>query len=240
VLSCTPIRALESRPQSVLGSSAVTSAGGSAVGRKIKGENRKSSFRSLRPRAGNGKSLSNYEDMRRLVLVLAALSLSLGSSASAHDHRAPRASLRVAGQVQGGLQYHADGWARQSNEPGFCVVTFATGFPKFRKALTLEVGDETVVRLHKKAMPLELEVQRWPRVDKSGRAAGTPSPLPWTLRPHIVDGEVRAWEVTILAAATEGHVYLGVGAYWPDEDGCSQQPDLGSQYAAWTFHLVAN
>lgn len=174
---------------------------------------------------------------RRLVGVSFLLVGALAAPAAADDHRPPRATLHTAGEIQKGRIYHADGWSRPTKEPGFCDATFAHGFPKFRSAVSHSPGDEIVVRLHKKAMPLEVEAQRWPRVDEKGHAAGTPTPLPWLLRPHPAQGDVRTWEVVVLPPVVDGHLYLGIGAYWADEDGCTQQPDLGSQYAAWTFHL---
>ena len=109
----------------------------------------------------------------------------------------------------------------------------------FRKPLKRTVGDEIVVRLHKTAMPREVEAQSWPRVDRRGQAAGEPTPLPWVLRPRLADSEIKAWEIVVVAPAPTGHLYLGVGAYWADEDDCGGGPiDLGSQYAAWTFHVV--
>ncbi len=85
---------------------------------------------------------------------------------------------------------------------------------------------------------MEVHVQEWPGVDEHGHADGTPTPVPWVLRPHVVDNEVRAWDVVVTAPPEPGHVYLGVDAYWADEDGCGPPVDLGSQYAAWAFHLL--
>lgn len=182
--------------------------------------------------------MANSPRMRRSVVAVGFAALVLfGSSAAAHDHRPPRATVRVGSEVQRGLQYHADGWSTRDEDPRFCEVSFASGYPTFRKPALHTVGEEIVVRFHKKAMPLEIEAYRWPRVDERGQAAGTSTPLPWTLRPHHVNGEVAAWEVVIIPPAVQGHLYLGVGAYWADEDGCSAGVDLGSQYAAWTFHV---
>jgi hypothetical protein len=112
-----------------------------------------------------------------------------------------------------------------------------TGFPRFRKALRHVPGQEIVVRFHKPAVPLEIQVSRWPRITDGGKPAGTPTPLPWLIRPHLVGDEIRAWEVVIEPPVVPGHLYLGVEAYWRDEDGCWGPLDLGNQYAAWTFHL---
>lgn len=157
--------------------------------------------------------------------------------AGAHDHRAPKARLTVGSETQRGLLYHADGWTKRTKDPRYCDVSFGTGLPKFRKAASYTVSDQLVVRFHKAAPPLEVEVQQWPEVDDNGHASGTPTPLPWVLRPYVA-GDIKAWEMVIVPAVTQERIYLGVGAYWTDEDGCSQTPDLGSQYAAWTFHLV--
>lgn len=178
--------------------------------------------------------MENDEGMKRLTLALVIV-MSFHGVALAHDHRPPRATLRLDGDVQKGLVYHADGWTYPSEEPGFCDVDFGWGPARFRNPLVHEAGERIVVRLHKTAMPLEVEVQRWPRVE-DGHAAGTPIPLPWVLRPKVVDGETAAWDVIVPIPVVDGHLYLGVGAYWADEDGCAAQPDLGSQYAAWTFH----
>lgn len=86
---------------------------------------------------------------------------------------------------------------------------------------------------------MEIEAYRWRGVKKNGYAKGEPSPLPWLLRPHRVNGEVRAWEVVVGWPATSDHLYFGVTAYWADEEGCSGSPDLGSQYVAWTFQAKA-
>ncbi len=178
-----------------------------------------------------------HKTVKRIAAVVLGFCLLSGPVALGDDHRPPRATLRVAGQVQEGRVYHADGWAKRSRDPRYCNVSFATGFPKFRKPLKHSSGEEIVVRLHKPALPVEIEVQRWPRVDEDGHAAGTPVPLPWVLRPRSGGGG-RSWEISVLVPSVDGHLYLGVTAYWADEDGCSPQPDLGSQYAAWTFHLV--
>lgn len=188
--------------------------------------------------AGWPSPAPNYTGVKRVLVVLALLVSALAAPAEGHDHRAPRATLHVAGKIQQGHPYHADGWST-SSEPGYCDISFATGFTKFGKPLRRTGSDDIVVRLHKSAMPREVEAQSWPRVNDDGQAAGKPTPLPWVLRPRMSNGAVEAWEVLVLAPSSPGHLYLGVGAYWADEDGCGGGPlDLGSQYAAWNFHVL--
>lgn len=172
--------------------------------------------------------------MRRLIVALATLFIVAALPAAAHDHRPPKAVLHVEDDRQVGRRHHAD-WVRGGKR--FCTATFAIGFPTFRKPLRHAPGRPLVIRLHKKAPPLEVEVHRWPRVNKDGRAAGTPVPLPWALSPRMVDGQIRAWDVTVAWPASVDHLYLGAAAYWADEEDCAGEPDLGSQYVAWTFHL---
>lgn len=176
--------------------------------------------------------------MRRLLAATILCVLVVAGMAHAHDHRAPKTTLTIGSETQRGLLYHADGWAKRTKDPRYCEVSFGTGFPKFRKAASYTVGDQIVVRFHKAAPPLEVEVQQWPGVDDKGHATGIPTPLPWVLRPYV-DGGIDAWEIVVPPPIAQEHMYLGVGAYWADEDGCSQTPDLGSQYAAWTFHVVS-
>lgn len=179
-----------------------------------------------------------YEDMKRVLAALVGIVVLSGTAAHADDHRAPKALLRVGGETQRGQRYHAD-WIRPARQDGFCFASFAHGFPTPPKAVGHDPGEPVVVRLRKPAMPVEVEVHRWPRVNEDGYASGTATPLAWSLRPHRVGGEVRAWDVIVAWPATIDHLYLGVGAYWRDQEGCAGEPDLGSQYAAWTFHLKA-
>ncbi len=167
--------------------------------------------------------------------ILAALTVGLSMPAVAGDHRPPRATLQIADDVQRGRIYHADGWTRPTRDGKGCIVTFAHGFPRFGKALKHSDGEEIVVRLDRGDPPLEVEVQRWPRVNSDGEPEGTPTPVPFVLRPAGT-GESQAWEISILPPVVDGHLFLGVGAYWQNNGPCGSQPDLGSQYAAWTFH----
>ena len=182
-------------------------------------------------------SSSNRNSVKRLLAALLVSLLALPLGAAAHDHRRPRATLRVGGDVQEGHPVHADGWSKPvPGEPDLCEVTFASGFTNFKKPLRHSPGQEIVVRLHKAAAPVEVEAVRWLRLDENGYGRD-PVPVPWTLRPHLINGKVRAWEVVIQPPLVTGHLYLGVAGYWRDEHDCTPEPDLGSQYAQWSFHL---
>ncbi len=176
--------------------------------------------------------------MRRIAAALSLFLVVIPEVASAHDHRPPRATLRIAGETQTGSRY-SDGWIKTANEPGMCMGTFGDGFPRFKRPLSHQVGDEIAVRLHKSAVPMELSVHRWAEVDDDGAPKGSPVPVPFALRPLLAGADIVAWDVVILPPVIDGHLYLGVDGYWADEDGCGGFPDLGSQYALWTFHAVS-
>lgn len=138
---------------------------------------------------------------------------------------------------QRGSLHHADGWARKTKDGKACVATFATGSPSFRRSLAYSAGHEVVIRFAKPSPPLELAVRQWDSVNDKGQPQD-PMPLPWVLRPYV-KGDTEAWEV-VFVPFPQDHIYLDVEAWWADEDGCGGAPDLGSQYAAWTFHLLTN
>lgn len=178
-----------------------------------------------------------YRTMRLTAALACLLIVGAATPARAHDHRPPPGILMTGDDEQRGHRHHAD-WVRRARDERFCIASFATGFRAFPRALVHQPGNPVFVRLAKASPPLEVEVLRWPNVDRNGHATGQPIPLPWTLRPHVVNNEVRAWDVVIPWIATVDRLYLDVGAYWADEEGCTPQPDLGYQYVAWTFHLL--
>lgn len=109
------------------------------------------------------------------------------------------------------------------------------GFPTFPKPVEGTPGDPAVIRFKKQAPPLETSLKAWREVDHQGQPEGDPIPIPNALLP--AGGGHKAWEIHFLIPPLGEHLYLLAEAYWADEEECSQQPDLGSQYAAWTFHV---
>lgn len=186
----------------------------------------------MRNAARSGESAG----MKLRALAAAILFSLLVGQAEAHDHVPPTAVLRIGGIRQEGLRYHAE-WVKPDRDPRFCITQFSDSWPSFSKPVPYSADDELVVRLRKPAMPIEVEAYRWDRIDSEGYGRGEPSPLPSFLRPVVVNGEARAWEVVVLPQRFSGHLYFGVSAYWADQDGCTSQPDLGSQGAGWTFHV---
>ncbi len=173
--------------------------------------------------------------LRVLVVVLVVLPL-LMAQAHADDHAPPDATLRHGSTRQEGLRYHAE-WVRPNKDPRFCTTQFSDSWPSFRKAIRYSGSDQLVVRLHKASMPTEVEAYRWERIGDEGYGRGDPTPLPSVLRAVVVNGETRGWEVVVVQPSFKRHLYLGVRAYWSDEDECTSPTDLGSQGAGWTFHV---
>lgn len=156
--------------------------------------------------------------MKGILLAVAVAAGVVVSPASAHDHLAPNAVLLVGQERQQGIQYHAD-WVKPPDTAGDCTAEFLSGFPLIGRPLLHPAGELPVVRLQKSAAPLEIEVQRWPRTNDEGYARGKAVPLQWTLRPHTVAGSIKAWDVVIVWPETTDQLYLGVGAYWADQQG---------------------
>lgn len=168
--------------------------------------------------------------------VVAAVMLS-AFPAHAEDHVGPRAVLVSAETRQTGRAYHSD-WIRETRDGKACLLSGGSGSLTVpRQPVPQEADEAIVVRLKKSAGPREVQVRRWPRVDEHGDVTGEPTPVPFLLKPHAVDGDVRAWDVVVAPILQAGHVYLDVAGWWADEDGCWPPPDLGSQYKAWLFHL---
>lgn len=137
--------------------------------------------------------------------------------------------MLVGGEEQRGRPTHSS-WLRRADEQ-FCDFSDRFGFPTFGRALRVARGEAVRIRLHKDEPPLEVGLRAWRRVDSNGHPAGDSQPVPVALTPA---GDV--WEIQFVASPDAGHLYLLAEAYWADTEGCAAQPDLGSQYASWTFH----
>jgi hypothetical protein len=178
--------------------------------------------------------------MRRVLAVLlgcAVLGGALTAPAGAHDHRAPSAVLRLGDDAQRGRPLHS-GWLARASER-FCDFKTRTGLPSFPRALRYAPGDVASVLLREESTPLDVSVTAWRDVDRKGRPTGDAEPIPAALVPVMAGTGAQAWEVRFTPPPAATHLYLAVEAHWPDEEGCAATPDLGSQYASWTFHLAA-
>lgn len=154
--------------------------------------------------------------------------------AVADDHRRPRTSLITDLDRQSGRITHMV-WARRVN-PDECVVSEGTRPVTFPKAVRFRLGNAVSVRLHKDEMPVEFSVKAWRSIRRDGTPRGAGHPVPAVLTPKRRDGETVAWMLQF-EPAEAAHTYLQVTAYWRDETGCHPPPDLGSQSAAWSFHI---
>lgn len=176
--------------------------------------------------------------MKRLVtLILAGVAVAAGlpGGATAHDHRPPRATLVIGDVEQKGRPLHS-AWMNRSSKR-FCDFRIRHGLPAFPRPLEYATGDEVAIVLHKTAPPLEVTVEAWRQVDSAGRPKGASESIPSFVTPVVRSSETKAWQIRFVPPPTAPHLYLAVEAYWPDEEECSGAPDLGSQSAAWTFHL---
>ncbi len=174
--------------------------------------------------------------MNALRLILPALLLLSGlDPAAAHDHRPPKAILKGKDALQQGLALQEHWLSRYDADEceaggGDSVVI------SFPQQVRLAAPQAPSIRLRKRAMPVEVAVRQWPEVDDEGHAQGEGVSLPWALSPVKRDGATVAWDVTVPVTVPRRHLYLGLEAYWQDEEGCAGTPDLGSQSMFWTFH----
>lgn len=171
-----------------------------------------------------------------LAILLMSLPMRLGQT---HDHREPRATAWVGNESQAGWIVHSS-WTRAADRPGLCTTGGMHGSGAFpRRAIRYEwMSDVPTVRLHKPDPPVGWLAHAWTEVTKKGRPRGEPQEVRAALVPRIVDGKVTGWEVRLPQLA-EGHWYLRLEVSWRDEDGCMPQPDMGSQYMIWAFHIRA-
>ncbi len=154
------------------------------------------------------------------------------TAATAHDHRPPRTSLQVGGGKQHGQRVHSL-WVKRANEK-YCDVMDRNGQLTFPPAVRSTATDVGSIVFKKKEMPLEVSLRAWTRVDKDGQPDGEAIPVPHLLLPTEGDA---GWQIRFPLPPSSGHLYLLAEANWADEEGCSPDPDLGSQYAAWSFHV---
>jgi hypothetical protein len=169
--------------------------------------------------------------------LIAALS-ALGRSAVAHDHRPPLKALLTIGNDSSRGRPVSYGWIRPDrNDDRFCMATFADGFgwPRARAY----VAEETTgsILLPKSAPPLEVRFVAYLDGHSSG-PHGPSVPLPYVLRPATLETQPTAWTLDFMLPRTE-EFFLELEAAWRDEEGCTQEPDLGEQYVMWRWRLRA-
>lgn len=178
--------------------------------------------------------------MRARFLLTSALVLGVMAApgASAHDHRRPPAPyLSAGGERQEGKDVRMT-WLRRYDEK-YCDLLDgfgATTFPK--KVLSYDSGDVATIRLKKSAPPLEWWVYAWEEIRRNGQPKGTAQTVPALVDAHRRDGGLVAWDLRFVLPPADRHLYLLVEVYWADEEGCSGEVDLGSQSAAWSYHLL--
>jgi hypothetical protein len=188
-------------------------------------------------RAGTGDG----QGPRRRLIAVAALCMSLAVAvpAFAHDHRAPSSVMQVGElRLRGTLSERH--WIKADPEDDrFCISAmdiFRNRFPRTKLVVPADTS-AALIRMRKQAQPITVEVQAWTRVGVRRAPKGDPMPVPFVLTPHqAADGAVTAWDVQV-TLPTARHVYLEVAATWADEEGCVPAPDIGSQHAAWRFHV---
>ncbi|MDQ3915971.1 MAG: hypothetical protein M3323_11720 [Actinomycetota bacterium] len=161
--------------------------------------------------------------------------LGIAAPVSAHDHRLPKSVLRISDERQPGHPVHST-WLKRVDEE-YCDVSDRFALPIFPSPVRARAGEIASIQLKKPAPPREFSLRAWFEVNGQGHPEGDPIPIAAILSPVSGMAQTGSWQLHFVPPPDSGHLYLLAEVNWADEEGCSPQPDLGSQYAAWTFHL---
>ena len=148
------------------------------------------------------------------------------ATASAHDHRVPRANLHVGGMAKR-LHPWSYGWVRGSSDG--CVAIHADGFPDFRPRADVRVHPGLRVVFRKSQRPRRVQALASRHLADNGYLANARR-LPIQLRSRERDGH-RVW-VAAMHPTVRHRLFVDISAHWRDVDGCG-----GDQNASWSFGL---
>jgi hypothetical protein len=169
--------------------------------------------------------------LRSIVAALAFVAVGTLGVAIAHDHRAPRATLRIDGERVAGALWSSS-WV--SRDGRYCVLRHSDGALGFRSPLELAPGTyQASIRLVKRQRPLRLRIHAYTEFDGAA-PEGSPERIPYTLAPVVGARGRRSWVASFEVTVTpeEPRVLLDALGRWGDVDGCG-----GSEEASWGFSL---
>lgn len=156
---------------------------------------------------------------RRAALV-ACLLATLGAgltgraSASANRRTPPRVSVVYKGDVIQRVRPYTFCWSYRSYDDGGGTGMCADGFPYYPEAAPVDAGSRLKLRIGYRAKPGEwfLRAHRVV-VEHEGwhEPVGPSETIPFRLRPHRVDGVVKAWDLVFRVAEPARHYYLDTG-----------------------------
>ena len=172
-----------------------------------------------------------------MATVIVVLLVPISDIALGHDHRRPKAVLKVEDETQKGRLVESS-WVRKTS-PRLCTSTDTTSPFRFpEQALKAAPGSLVAVRLRKAQPPHDVNLQTWHRINRRGGGRGEPEIVPTTLVPRVRDDEVVAWDVQFQPLDEKRHYYLLLEVHWDDEEGCGSPQPLDE--GLWiTFHLRA-
>ena len=163
--------------------------------------------------------------MRRIALIGGLLACVVGAgnvagAASAAQRRTPpRVAMIYKGEVVQRVQPYTFCWSYSygGGATGMC----ADGWPEYPEPAQVEEGSRLRLRIRYPVKP-----DRWflhayrAVVNEDGRdeTVGPPEALEFRLKPHRVDGDVRAWDVVFRVDEALRHYYLSTGGDFPQGD----------------------
>lgn len=164
------------------------------------------------------------------ILLLAPASVAAliaATGAWAHDHRVPRANLRVNEQVKR-LHPWSVSWVSGTSQG--CAHLNADGVPDFRPRAEVDHRHSRPrIVFHKEQKPRRVNALASRRLSDDGYLANGRN-LDVDLRPRRRDGH-RVW-VARLATTVRHRLFVDLTVRWRDQEGCGD-----SESAHWDFRL---
>jgi len=108
------------------------------------------------------------------------------------------------------------------------MATCADGFPNYPDPVEVTAPGRVVIRISYPARPERWFVEAYRLIEEKEHyddGIGPAEPIDFRLKPHRVDGKVRAWDVVFRVAEPLRHYYIDTGG------------DLAQGDAFYSFHV---
>ncbi len=156
--------------------------------------------------------------MRKVVTLLITMAVAIGvpAAAAARDvnrKSPPRLSLRYHDEVVQRSRPYTFCWS-YSNDDDTATGMCADGLPRYPRAARVTAPARLSVRIHYPVKPDEWYLHAYRAVirrDYYDETVGDGERIPFRLRPHRVNGTIRAWNVVFRVEEPIRHYYLDIG-----------------------------
>ena len=147
-----------------------------------------------------------------LIASLVVLGIGVGASATTQRRTPPTVALIYKGEVVQRVRPYTFCWSYQYKDgaTGMC----ADGWPEYPEAAQVDAGSRLKLRIRYPGKPQHWFLQAHRVVvDNNGRheTVGPTEELDFTVKPHRVDGVIRAWDLVFRVDEPLRHYYLDTG-----------------------------